>query len=97
MSTTTNNSINTQATTGTGAVSGSNTWFMAMADAWGKTLDGKADELKLQADKLSAGENNPAVVTQLTALALEMQFLSQSSHTQLTSVGSAMETMARKG
>ena len=75
----------------------SSSWFEVMAEAWGKTLDGKAQQIQEPAGKLSGGENNFSVVTELTALALEMQFLSSSSHTQLTVVGSSLETMVRKG
>ncbi len=38
----------------------------------------------------------PSSITQLTAESLKMGFMSSSSHTSLTSVGSALETMARK-
>ena len=94
---TSNNVTKSAAPAATGSSGAGDTWFAAMAEAWGKTLDGKAQQIQEQAGKLSAGENNPSVVTELTALALEMQFLSSSSHTQLTAVGSSLETMARKG
>jgi hypothetical protein len=94
---TSNNVTQSAAPVSAGGSGAGDTWFAAMAEAWGKTLDGKAQQIEDQAKKLSGGENNPSVVTELTALALEMRFLSSSSHTQLTAVGSSLETMARKG
>jgi hypothetical protein len=35
-------------------------------------------------------------VTELTAMSLKMSFLASSSHTAVSTVGSALETMARK-
>jgi hypothetical protein len=71
-------------------------WFEAMAEAWGKTLDNKAAQIEGLADQIGAGDNSPGVITKLQANSLEMSFLSQSSHTAISSVGSALETMARK-
>jgi len=44
----------------------------------------------------TSGEDSPSRVHELTAESLRMGFLSNSSHTSLTSVASALETMARK-
>lgn len=82
-------------TTGTGRNKSGN-WFEAMAEAWGQTLDAKAGEIEAQADKISAGDDRPAAITQLSTLSLQMGFLSNSSHTSLSAVGTALETMARK-
>ena len=82
---------------GLGAGGGNGSWFEAMADAWGKALDAKADAITTKSAAMSdGGENKPADVTQLTAMSLEMGFLSNASHTALSAVGSALETMARK-
>jgi hypothetical protein len=75
-------------------------WFQAIADAWGKTLDSKASELENLAngpEGIAGGNDTPAAVTKLTAVALQFQYLSNASHTQLTAVGSGLETSARKG
>jgi len=88
--------LTTAANTTGGPKNKDGNWFEAMAEAWGQTLDAKAGEIEAQADKISAGDDRPASVTQLTTLSLQMQFLSNSSHTALSSVGSALETMARK-
>jgi hypothetical protein len=71
-------------------------WFEAMAEAWGKTLDAKAAQIEDQSDKISAGDNSPSAITKLQTHSLEMSFLSQSSHSSISSVGTALETMARK-
>jgi len=73
-----------------------NTWFEQMADAWGDALDGQATRIVEQADKVAGGFDTPAEITELTAQSLRMNFISNSSHTSLTSVGSALETLARK-
>jgi len=71
-------------------------WFELMAEAWGKTLDAKATQMEQTAAQISGGDDRPATITQLSAQSLQMGFLSQSAHTGISSVGSAMETMARK-
>jgi hypothetical protein len=71
-------------------------WFQAMAEAWGKTLDAKANQIQATSDELAAGSDQPSTVTKLSAQALEMSFLSNSSHTSMQSVGTALETLARK-
>ncbi|MFT3778972.1 MAG: hypothetical protein QM772_11975 [Ottowia sp.] len=71
-------------------------WYEAMAEAWGKTLDAKASEIEAAADQLADGDDTPSHITQMTALAQQMNFMSNSAHTSLQSVGTALETMARK-
>jgi len=71
-------------------------WFEAMAEAWGKTLNAKAEEMEIAAGELSNGNDTPAHITQMTAMAQQMNFMSNSAHTSLQSVGTALETMARK-
>ncbi len=72
-------------------------FFTAMANAWGKTLDRQAGKLQNLATEIGDnGQDKPGMVTQLSAESLRMSFLSQSAHTSLGSLGSALETMARK-
>lgn len=71
-------------------------WFEIMAEAWGKTLDSKATELETMGTRISAGDDRPGTLTEMSALSLQMGFLSQSAHTSISSVGTALETMARK-
>lgn len=81
---------------GTGKKGGSS-WYEAMAEAWGQALDTQASRIEtLSTEVGDAGQDTPSMITQLTAESLRMGFLSNSSHTSLTSVASALETMARK-
>lgn len=83
----------------TGATGGKTTggsWFEAMADAWGQALDKQANDIEAKSAAMNAGGDKPADVTELTAMSLKMSFLASSSHTAVSTVGSALETMARK-
>lgn len=71
-------------------------WFEAMADAWGDALNDQADRIVQQSERVADGLNSPSEITALTAESLRMSFISNSSHTALTSVGTALETLARK-
>ncbi len=75
---------------------GGGTWFEAMAQAWGQALDKQANAIQQQSEAISGGDDTPAAVTELTTQSLKMSFLSSSSHTSISSVGAALETMARK-
>jgi hypothetical protein len=81
---------------GTSKAEGGSKWYEAMADAWGKTLDAKATDIEAIAAKISAGDDKPGTITQMSTMSLQMGFLSQSAHTSVSSVGAALETMARK-
>lgn len=74
----------------------SDNWFEAMAEAWGQTLDKTASSIEAMSEDISNGNDKPAAITALSAESLKMSFLSSSSHTALSSVGGALETMARK-
>lgn len=71
-------------------------WFEAMAEAWGEALDAQASKIMEQSNEVAAGIDGPAQITRLTAESLRMGFVSNSSHTSLTSVGNALDTLARK-
>jgi len=73
-----------------------NSWFEEMASAWGTALNAQATRIVEKADQVAGGFDTPAEITELTAESLRMNFISNSSHTSLTSVGSALETLARK-
>lgn len=75
----------------------SGTWFEALANAWGQTLDGQANRIEQMSNTIGGGSDNPSQITQLTAESLRMGFMSQSSQSSIDSVGKALETMARKG
>ena len=92
-----NTTFNALAPAAAGGIGGgSGSWFEAMASAWGKALDSQADQIEQKSAGLSTGNDKPADITELTAMSLKMTFLSNSSHTALSSVGTALETMARK-
>lgn len=74
----------------------SGSWFEAMADAWGQTLDREAGSIETISSQISAGDDKPATITQLTAETLKMGFLSTGSHTAISSAGEALKTMAQK-
>lgn len=73
------------------------TWFEALAEAWGKTLDNQAAQIEQMSQAIgNDGQDNPSQITALTAESLRMSFLANSSSTSIDSVGKALETMARK-
>jgi hypothetical protein len=85
--------------------SGKKSWFEAMADAWGRALDDQAERIRVKSEEVAnappttdvdQAQDSPSDITELTAMSLKMSFLSSSSHTAISSVGSALETMARK-
>jgi len=96
------NPLSLMATTSMAQTSAANTndkhssWYEAMAAAWGKTLDAKAQEIETASTQLANGNDTPSHITQMTAMAQEMSFISNSAHTSLQSVGTALETIARK-
>lgn len=96
-----NTLLNTLATAPTSTTrsqsgTGGGSWFEAMADAWGQALDKQAGDIETKSAAVGAGGDKPADVTELTAMSLKMSFLASSSHTAISTVGSALETMARK-
>lgn len=73
------------------------TWFEAMARAWGEALDNQANIIQQESDQLNnQGTDMPSAITELTAQSQKMGFLSNSSHSAISSVGEALSTMARK-
>jgi hypothetical protein len=78
------------------SANGGSSWFEAMAQAWGQALDKQADVIEQKSAAISGGDDSPSAVTELTSQSLKMSFLSNSSHTSISTVGQALETMARK-
>jgi hypothetical protein len=75
----------------------SGSWFEAMAEAWGQALDRQAGRVEDLSTAIGdTGVDTPSAITELTAESLKMTFISNSSHTSISSVGSALDTMARK-
>jgi len=95
----TNSSVsNFSAKAGAGAVDKKelNSWYEAMAGAWGSALDNQAIRITELADAVTKGGDKPSDMTILTAESLKMQFMSNNASTSTTSVGQALETLARK-
>lgn len=91
-----NASLSANASVSSTGKSSDASWFEAMAEAWGKALDKQAARIEEMSTAIGDGASSPADITKLTAESLTMSFMSNSSHTALTSAGSALETMARK-
>jgi hypothetical protein len=92
-----NNNVYTGISSSTTTDSSDGSWFEAMAEAWGEALDRQATRIETMSTEIGdAGNETPSAITQLTAESLKMTFLSNSSHTALSSLGSSLETMARK-
>jgi hypothetical protein len=87
-------------TPGGGAASSSATtvesWFEAIARAWGQALDAEAQSLTDLSNQINAGDDQPSSLTMLTAASQKFNFLANSESTSVTSIGQALETMARK-
>lgn len=75
---------------------GSSSFFEALARAWGQVLDKQADTIQAASDAITAGDDSPSALTELTTQSLKMSFITNSSHTSITKVGEALDTMARK-
>ncbi|MDE0856847.1 MAG: hypothetical protein OSA97_20725 [Nevskia sp.] len=75
----------------------SNSWFAAMAKAWGQALDQQAQSITQLSDQVSnGGQDQPSQITQLTAASLRFSFLSSNASTATTSIGEALQTLGRK-
>lgn len=76
--------------------SGDGSWFEAMAEAWGQTLDRQAARIEELSNQIGGGDDSPAAITNLTAESLKMGFLSNGSHSSLTAIGEGLNKMASK-
>jgi hypothetical protein len=74
-----------------------NSWYEAMAKAWGSALDDQAGRIASMSGQISeAGSDQPSTMTVLTAESMRMQFMSQNASTSMTSIGQALESLGRK-
>lgn len=74
-----------------------NSWYEALARAWGSALDQQAGRIAELSDTIStAGDDQPSQVTMLTAESMRMQFLSNNASTSMNAVGQALESLGRK-
>lgn len=74
----------------------SSSWFEAMAGAWGEALNRQADRIIERTDNLSEDSDQPSDIALLSAETFRFQYLSNASHTSLVSMGTALDTLARK-
>jgi hypothetical protein len=92
-----NNNLYTAMTSTANNESSDGSWFEAMAEAWGEALDKQAHKIEAASTEIGEqGQELPSQITELTAETLRMSFISNSSHTALTSLGNSLDTMARK-
>lgn len=74
----------------------SGSWFQAMADAWGKTLDEQANTIQDLSTRVSAGEDKASNLSAMSVETLRFGYLTTSSHTAITSAGEGLKSMASK-
>ncbi|MBV1884327.1 MAG: hypothetical protein KUG82_21980 [Pseudomonadales bacterium] len=73
-------------------------WYEAMASAWGDTLNQQANIITDLSDKIgNQGYDDPKTMALLTAQSMRMGFIANNASTSTSSVGKALETLARKG
>ncbi len=75
---------------------GANSWFEAVAEAWGSTLDAQANKLNQMSSQIGGGNEEPSQIAQLSAESMRMSFMAQSENTSIGALGQSLETMARK-
>jgi hypothetical protein len=88
---------------GTGSGSGStvtttsDSWFEAIAQAWGTAMDAEAQKLSDMSNQINSGTSDqPSELTMLSAESERMNFLANSEANSISSIGQALQTMARK-
>jgi hypothetical protein len=82
---------------GSASTQDTNSWYEAMARAWGQALDKQAQVITEMSDSVSnAGNDQPSQITQLTAESERFSFLSTNASTATTSVGQALDSLGRK-
>ncbi len=81
-----------------GSSSGSsNSWFEAMARAWGDRLDAQASRITELSNAIgSSGNDQPSNMVALTAESLRMQFLSQNASTSTNATAQALEAISKR-
>lgn len=93
----TNPSSSGSAVTAGDTSTSSDSWFEAIARAWANALDNEAQKLTGLSDQLnSSGTDQPSIETMLSAESQRMNFLANAEANSVTSLGGALQTMARK-
>ena len=78
------------------AKKGTSSFFEAMSRAWGDALDKQANLITEKSDAVSAGDDTPGTLTELSALSMRFGFESNAAHTATSSVSEGLSTMSRK-
>jgi hypothetical protein len=77
--------------------SSSNSWFEAMARAWGQRMDAQASRITELSDQIgSSGNDQPSNMVALTSESLRMQFLSQNASTSTNATAQALEALSKR-
>ena len=86
------------ALSGAGAPSTATTqsWYEAMAQAWGQAMNNQAQVITNLSDQINSGQDTPAQITQLTAESMRFSYLATNASTSTTSVGDGLESLGRK-
>lgn len=86
------------ALSGAGAPSQATTqsWYEAMAQAWGQAMNNQAQVITNLSDQINSGQDTPAQITQLTAESLRFSYLATNASTSTSSVGDGLESLGRK-
>jgi hypothetical protein len=71
-------------------------WYEAMAQAWGQAMNNQAQVITNLSDQINTGQDTPAQITQLTAESLRFSYLATNASTSTTSVGDGLESLGRK-
>lgn len=71
-------------------------WYEAMAQAWGQAMNNQAQVITNLSDQINSGQDTPAQITQLTAESMRFSYLATNASTSTTSVGDGLESLGRK-
>jgi hypothetical protein len=72
-------------------------WYEAMAQAWGQSLNNQAQVITQLSNEIgNGGSDQPAQITQLTAESMRFSFMATNASTATTSVGDGLESLGRK-
>lgn len=75
---------------------GDGSWFRAMAEAWGKTMDNQANRITALSDQIGSGGDQPSNMVALTSESLRMGFQSQNAATSINSIAEGLKAMSQK-
>jgi hypothetical protein len=71
-------------------------WFEAMAQAWGTVMDRQAEQIVTLSAEMTNGNDNPGTAIQLQAQAQKLAFLATAASTSVNTAGNAIEVLSKK-